>query len=301
MEKTFMKQEWKKLGAALLCAVMTLSPVVASAEMGRGHEMRDERREDRREDRFEDRREHRDWRFERDRGWRYEVRPGYWSPYYVWWWVDGRQVLRPYPARTVLVYGNGQYELRGDGYRVPYYWVWIPAVPVAPPAPPPPPMAPEEYSAIPEPPPAPPMPAPPPVPAPQVKSSGGKDTAGMVIGGVVGGVLGSAVTHGRGRTAGVIVGTLIGALFGHEIGKQMDDADELRAAHALEKNRTNQTSSWVNPDTGNTVAVTPTKTFQDQSGQYCREYQSEVTVGGEKKTAYGTACRQPDGQWKIVK
>ncbi len=33
---------------------------------------------------------------------------------------------------------------------------------------------------------------------------------------------------------------------------------------------------------------------------YCREYQRNVTVGHRVEQSYGTACRQPDGAWKIV-
>jgi hypothetical protein len=33
---------------------------------------------------------------------------------------------------------------------------------------------------------------------------------------------------------------------------------------------------------------------------YCREYQSMTTVGGQQIASYGTACRQPDGSWRIV-
>ncbi len=40
--------------------------------------------------------------------------------------------------------------------------------------------------------------------------------------------------------------------------------------------------------------------YQDQWGRTCREYQSDVVVGGVKRPAYGTACLQPDGTWKIV-
>ena len=32
---------------------------------------------------------------------------------------------------------------------------------------------------------------------------------------------------------------------------------------------------------------------------YCREYQHTVTIDGKQEKAYGTACRQPDGSWKI--
>ena len=131
-------------------------------------------------------------------------------------------------------------------------------------------------------------------------AGGQKETAGTILGGAAGGIIGSQVGGGAGRTAGVIIGTLIGALVGQDIGRTLDDADELRAAHVLEKNRTGQASTWVNPDSGAQVTVEPTRTYQRPSGQYCREYQTDVVVGGKTEKAYGTACRQPDGQWKIM-
>jgi surface antigen len=33
----------------------------------------------------------------------------------------------------------------------------------------------------------------------------------------------------------------------------------------------------------------------------CREFQQDVTIAGERVKAFGTACRQPDGTWKIVR
>ncbi len=47
-------------------------------------------------------------------------------------------------------------------------------------------------------------------------------------------------------------------------------------------------------------SVTATKEGKDASGKYCREFQQEITVGGETEKAYGTACLQPDGDWEIV-
>ncbi|MBI5017025.1 MAG: glycine zipper 2TM domain-containing protein [Deltaproteobacteria bacterium] len=132
-------------------------------------------------------------------------------------------------------------------------------------------------------------------------AGGQREQVGTVLGGAAGGILGSQVGGGHGRTVGIIVGTLLGAIVGQDIGRSLDEADELRAAHVLEKNRTGQPSTWENPDKGTEVTVTPVKTYQAPSGQYCREYQTEVTVGGKVEQAYGTACRQPDGQWKIVR
>ncbi len=47
-------------------------------------------------------------------------------------------------------------------------------------------------------------------------------------------------------------------------------------------------------------SVTSTKEGQDASGNYCREFQQEITVGGQTEQAYGKACLQPDGAWQIV-
>jgi len=68
---------------------------------------------------------------------------------------------------------------------------------------------------------------------------------------------------------------------------------------SLENAKMNETTVWENPDTGTTGSVTPIATFQNEDGQYCREYQQTVTIGGREQRAYGTACRLPDGTWQI--
>ena len=49
------------------------------------------------------------------------------------------------------------------------------------------------------------------------------------------------------------------------------------------------------------IQATPASdVYQTQSGEYCREYQSSVRVGGQMQYGYGTACQQPDGSWRVV-
>jgi surface antigen len=127
-----------------------------------------------------------------------------------------------------------------------------------------------------------------------------RENAGTVLGGVAGGVLGSQIGDGHGRTAAIIAGTIVGAVVGKEVGRSIDHTDELQAQQALETNKTGQSSTWVNPDTNSQVTVTPTRTYQVANNDYCREYTTEVNVGGERHPAYGTACRRPDGSWKVV-
>jgi surface antigen len=127
-----------------------------------------------------------------------------------------------------------------------------------------------------------------------------KQQSGTVIGGALGGVLGSNVGGGHGSTAAIIAGTILGAWVGSEMGRYMDESDARKAQSALEYNRDNQRSTWHNPNTGADVSATPTRTYQAASGVNCREYQTTVTVGGKQEKAYGTACRQADGSWKIA-
>lgn len=133
---------------------------------------------------------------------------------------------------------------------------------------------------------------------------GQKQTGGAVLGGIAGGLLGSQIGGGKGKLAATAAGAVLGVFLGSEIGKSLDKADKLYAQRtqqgALEANPAGQASSWSNPDSGNSGTVTPTKTYQTAQGQPCREYQQTVTIDGRTETAYGRACRQSDGAWKIA-
>lgn len=110
---------------------------------------------------------------------------------------------------------------------------------------------------------------------------GPKEGAGTVIGAGTGALLGAQLGHGTGRMVAVAIGTLAGALMGQEIGRSLDRADELamkqNAQYALEYTPTN-TTTWRNPDTGHAGSVTPVETYQNSSGNYCREYLQTTAV-----------------------
>jgi surface antigen len=136
------------------------------------------------------------------------------------------------------------------------------------------------------------------------EQQGPKQTIGTLGGAAVGGLAGSQIGKGEGQLIAVGAGVLLGALVGSEIGKSLDKADQTYAAQttneALEHNRTGQPSSWSNPDSGNSGAVTPTRTSYNDAGQPCREFQQTIVVGGKTENAYGTACRDANGDWRIV-
>ncbi|HUD51411.1 hypothetical protein [Parvibaculum sp.] len=47
-------------------------------------------------------------------------------------------------------------------------------------------------------------------------------------------------------------------------------------------------------------AVPTSDVYRTASGQYCREYQSSIRVGGQWQQGYGTACLGEDGAWRVV-
>lgn len=131
-----------------------------------------------------------------------------------------------------------------------------------------------------------------------------KSDIGTGVGAVGGALAGSQFGKGNGQLVGVAVGTLLGAGIGHSIGASLDRGDmayyNQTQQRALETGQPGQVLPWSNPQSNNSGTFTPAAYYQNSNGQYCREYSQTITVGGQVERGYGTACRQPDGQWQIV-
>ena len=132
---------------------------------------------------------------------------------------------------------------------------------------------------------------------------GTKQTVGVLGGAAAGGLLGAQIGGGKGKLAATAAGALLGALIGSEIGRTMDEVDRTRAEQAYGQAQTvpvGETIAWDNPNTGNYGSVTPVREGTNtNTGEYCREFQQTVVIGGRQEDAYGVACRQPDGSWEI--
>lgn len=124
------------------------------------------------------------------------------------------------------------------------------------------------------------------------------ELGGNVLGGIAGGVLGHQVGRGSGKTAATIGGAVVGTLIGGSVGRSMDRVDRNCAAQVLAYAPDNRPVDWVG-DGGSRYSMQPVRTWQSE-GRYCREYQSEIIVGGRRQSTYGQACMQPDGSWEIV-
>lgn len=127
-----------------------------------------------------------------------------------------------------------------------------------------------------------------------------KATWGGMLGAAGGGLIAAAAGA---SPAGIVGGVLIGGLVGGAVGNALDQKDkemaQQAAQRAFENSRSGESSAWQNPDSGNSGSVTPTRTYQATGGQYCREYEQDIVVGGKREKTYGTACRQANGSWQI--
>lgn len=137
----------------------------------------------------------------------------------------------------------------------------------------------------------------------QTTNTGPKEGVGTIGGAVLGGLAGSQIGGGSGRLWTSGAGALLGAYLGGEVGRSLDSADRMAMGQATQRAQSaplGQEITWNNPDSGNSGTITPVRDGTASSGEYCREYQTEITVGGQNETGYGTACQQPDGSWKVI-
>lgn len=131
----------------------------------------------------------------------------------------------------------------------------------------------------------------------------GNQTLGTALGAVGGGFLGGQFGGGSGKTALAVVGALAGAWAGNRIATALSAQDRAyydTAATQASTAPVGKQITWYNPNSGAQGTITPTRVGQSSDGEYCREYQQTITVGGRTERAYGTACRQPDGSWRVV-
>jgi surface antigen len=155
-----------------------------------------------------------------------------------------------------------------------------------------------------------------------------KEGFGLILGALGGGVAGHQFGQGKGNTWATAIGAVTGAVLGQSVGRSLDRADNAYYSPSLYQPQRgwDQTTYYraepvpmyyVSPSYERRVRtyevrqarhpsyIAPTYVVDNsintvQGGRYCREYQQAVTVGGQKRGSYGTACMQPDGDWEIV-
>lgn len=135
----------------------------------------------------------------------------------------------------------------------------------------------------------------------------------LAVATIVGASAGAAVGYwgiGGGGAVKWVAGILGAAAGGAGGYLAMDYYNQMRKSDRAKMDRSvfeglNDTESgnvihWKNDETGNGGAVTPRRTFLDDKGRICREFDSNATLDGVDYRGSGTACRNGAGNWVIA-
>ncbi|WP_374654040.1 RT0821/Lpp0805 family surface protein [Dongia sp.] len=134
---------------------------------------------------------------------------------------------------------------------------------------------------------------------------GSKQNTGTVLGAIGGAAAGAAIGGDDDWWWAAGLGALAGGVVGNQVGAYLDARDQQRsyqnANYALNNVPDGQTAKWSNPENQTSGYTKPVETSKNAQGQTCREFQTGVTAQGQSSTGTGTACRQADGTWKIIR
>jgi surface antigen len=126
--------------------------------------------------------------------------------------------------------------------------------------------------------------------------------AGCTTVGLPGAKTGTGVAQrtDNGRVAATIINAMGGGLVGGQIGEGLSDRDRRSALEAeyraLEYTQGGRPVGWKSSRSdryGEVVAAQPYRV----GSQDCRQYTHTIFMGGQSRSARGTACRNPDGSW----
>lgn len=102
------------------------------------------------------------------------------------------------------------------------------------------------------------------------------------------------------QDAGVLTEAVADGLIGGDISKNMDDMDRMKMNRALENHSVGEPICWLTSHSGAFYHDTPVKNMSVQCNSYCHAHSTTAMVAGKKQQIYGTACRQPDGSWRMM-
>ncbi|MDJ0893744.1 MAG: glycine zipper domain-containing protein [Alphaproteobacteria bacterium] len=127
-----------------------------------------------------------------------------------------------------------------------------------------------------------------------------KEVIGTLIGAAAGVLIGSTIGSGSGQAAAMGFGGMLGGMIGGAIGSDLDEQDRKRADRAaresIHKTPDGTSSTWVNPDSGNSGSYTPTgEIFTNDKGEPCRKVRQLVIIDEEETIEDVVLCEKADG------
>ncbi|QGY40662.1 glycine zipper 2TM domain-containing protein [Pseudodesulfovibrio cashew] len=120
-----------------------------------------------------------------------------------------------------------------------------------------------------------------------------KAQQGATVGGLAGATIG-ALTF-KDKLLGAAVGAGVGVLMGYIVGNEWDKSDEQKLQYSMEHNKSGQTTSWTNPDTGEAYAATPGHPYVSES----KVYRDVIIKDKDGREVMAKAWRDDKGVWHL--
>ncbi len=129
---------------------------------------------------------------------------------------------------------------------------------------------------------------------------------GGLLGGAAGAGIGAAFGGGKGAAIGGVSGLLLGALAGNAASRERRYspaptqgyyAPPPAGYYAYQQPVYRGTTAYVPPPAPPVVAAPLAPAYNADS---CRDFNQKIVIDGVERNAYGKACLQPDGSWRIV-
>jgi len=125
-------------------------------------------------------------------------------------------------------------------------------------------------------------------------------TAGTILGAVAGGIIGNQFGHGGGKAAATVGGVILGGMAGNAIASDMDCDDRPYATHAYYsgfRGPVGHVYYWRHDEDHGYFR--PVREYR-RYGRVCRDFRETTFHRGHTYTRYGTACREDDGDWRMM-
>ena len=127
---------------------------------------------------------------------------------------------------------------------------------------------------------------------------------GQILGSAAGAYLGSKVGTGVSNNLAIILGGAVGLLVGGKIAEALDKDEQLDLSNnvneSLEENEDYEIKEWKSKkNIEKTAKIIPLNQY-DIDEEHCRDFKKIVTSEGKVIEENSTACRDENGNWKII-
>jgi len=127
---------------------------------------------------------------------------------------------------------------------------------------------------------------------------------GQILGSAAGAYLGSKVGTGVSNNLAIILGGAVGLLIGGKIAEALDKDEQLDLSNnvneSLEENEDYEIKEWKSKkNKEKTAEIIPLNKYNIDE-ETCRDFKKIVTSEGKVIEENSTACRDENGNWKII-